>query len=61
MHLTEILRHYDVGFRHNPKQFYPNSFQVEQQQRRLVLVAVVKRHVGKNFRIVGIVRRVKTH
>lgn len=58
-HLSEILRHYEVGFRHSPKHFYPNSFQVEMEQRRLVLVARVKRHVGKNFRIVGVVRRVK--
>lgn len=56
MHLTEILRHYEVGYRHNPKQFYPNSFEVECVQRRLVLVAQVKRHVRKNFRVVGILK-----
>lgn len=59
LHLTEILRRYEVGFRHNPKHFLPNSFVVEREERRLVLVARVKRHVGKNFRIVGIIRRVK--
>ena len=56
MHLSEILRNYDVGFRHSPRHFYPNSFQVEQQERRLVLVAKVKRHMRKNYRIVGVLK-----
>lgn len=56
MHLSEIIKDYEVGYRHNPKHFYPNSFRIEQQERRLVLVAVVKKHIGKNFKIVGILK-----
>lgn len=54
--LQRILQDYDIGFRHNPKQFYPNSFRVEMEERRLVLVAKVKRHIKKRFRVVGIVK-----
>jgi hypothetical protein len=56
MHLSEIEKNYDIGFRHNPSHFYPNSFQVEHQERRLVLVAVVKRHIKKRYRIVGVLK-----
>lgn len=56
MKLQEIERDYRVGFRHNPKHFYPNSFNVETEGRRLVLVAVVKRHLRKRIRIVGILK-----
>lgn len=54
--LRDIEKEYRVGFRHNPNQFYPNSFRVEGSEKRLLLVAVVKRHVGKNFRIVGVLK-----
>lgn len=56
LRLNRILQDYDIGFRHNPKQFYPNSFRVEMEERRLVLVAVAKKHLGKRFRIVGVVK-----
>ena len=57
MHLSEITRDYRVAFRHNPKHFYPGSFRIEAENRRLIVVAVVKRHVGKNYRVVGILKR----
>jgi hypothetical protein len=57
MRLEALLKEYDVGFRHNPKQFYANSFRVENIDTKLVVVAVVKRYIGKNFRIVGVVKR----
>ena len=56
MRLSEITKEYRVGYRHNPSHFYSNSFQIEFQDRRLVLVAVVKRHIGKRFRVVGILK-----
>lgn len=59
MNLKELLHHYEVGFRHNPKQFYGNTFEVEPQENRLVVVAVAKKHIKKKFRIVGVVKRVK--
>jgi hypothetical protein len=57
MKLNRLLQEYEVSFRHNPKQFYNGSFRVEMEEKRLIVVAVVKRHIGKNFRIVGIVKR----
>lgn len=54
--LREIQRHYDISYRHNPKHFYGNSFAVEHTEKRLLLVAVVKRHVRKRFRVVGVLR-----
>jgi hypothetical protein len=59
LHLSEITKQYEIGFRHSPSHFYPNSFEIERQERRLVLVAVVKRHVGKRFRVVGILKEKK--
>lgn len=56
MRLKDVEIEYRVGYRHNPKQFYGNSFRVENEGRRLVLVGVVKRHVGKRYRIVGILK-----
>lgn len=56
MQLNEILRNYRLAQRHNPKHFYPNTFEIEIKDSRLVLVAVVKRHVRKKFRIVGILK-----
>lgn len=57
MKLEDATDGYHVGYRHNPKQFYPNSFQVEYCDGKLVLVGRVKRHIGKKFRIVGILKR----
>lgn len=56
MRLDEVQKYYRIAYRHNPKHFYPNSFQVESGERSLVLVAVVKRHVKKRFRIVGVLK-----
>lgn len=56
MKLTEIEANYKVGYRHSPKHFLPGTFQVEREGKRLVLVAIVKRHVGKRFRIVGVLK-----
>jgi len=56
MHLSEIERDYVITYQHNPSHFYPNSFKVEQIERRLVLVAVVKKHIGKNFKVVGFLK-----
>lgn len=57
MNFKEIERDYVVGLRHNPDEFYPNSFRVEAEGRRLVVVGVVKRHIKKHYRIVGIIKR----
>lgn len=56
MRLHEVLRDYRLAQRHNPSHFYPNTFEIEIKDNRLILVAVVKRHVGKRFRIVGILK-----
>lgn len=56
MKLNEIQHHYKVGFRHNPKHFLPGTFEVEVVGKRLMLVAVVKRHIGKRLRIVGVLK-----
>lgn len=56
MRLDQVLKEYRLAPRHNPKHFYPNTFEVELVENRLVLVAVVKKHVGKRFRIVGILK-----
>ena len=56
MRLEQIQKQYRVGFRHNPDHFKSNSFEVEVHQSRLVLVAVVKKKIGKRFRIVGILK-----
>lgn len=56
MKIQEIESEYRVGYVHNPKQFYPNSFKVEKVGKRLCVVAIVKRHVGKRFRIVGVLK-----
>lgn len=56
MRLYEVLRDYRLAPRHNTKHFYPNSFNVEIQDRRLVLVGIVKRHIKKRYRIVGILK-----
>ena len=59
MNLKELMHHYDIGFRHNPKQFYGNSFQVERHEKQLVVVGVAKKHLKKRFRIVGVVKGVR--
>jgi hypothetical protein len=56
MRVKQIAEQYHISYRHNPKQFVRNSFQVETEGDRLVLVAVVKRHIKKRFRIVGILK-----
>lgn len=56
MRLDQILRDYRPGYIHNPDEFYPNSFRVETEGRRLVLVAVVKRHIKKRYRIVAVLK-----
>jgi hypothetical protein len=47
---------YRVGLRHSPDDFYPNSFHVETEGRRLIIVAVAKKHIRKKFRIVGVLK-----
>lgn len=56
MYLHEVLREYRLAQRHNPGHFYPRSFNVEKIDNRLVLVGVTKRHIGKRFRVVGILK-----
>lgn len=56
MHLAEIQAKYRLAKRHNPDDFYPNTFRVETEGSRLVLVGVVKRHLKKRYRIVGILK-----
>lgn len=57
MRLDQIEREYKIGFQHNPKHFYATSFRVEQEGKRLLLVAVVKKHIGKRLRVVGFLQR----
>lgn len=59
MKLEEVLEEYPghrIGYRHNPDHFYPNSFKVEVRGKRKLVVAKVKRHVGKRFRVVGVLK-----
>lgn len=56
MRLDQVLKAYHVGYRHSPDHFYPGSFEVESDGKRLILVAVVKRHIKKRYRIVGVLR-----
>lgn len=56
MRLADLERDYHVGFRHNPKQFYPNSFRIEVEGRRLILIGAPKRHLHKRFRVVAILK-----
>ena len=37
-------------------QFYPNSFRVEKEGRKLLLVGRVKKHLRKGFRVVGVLK-----
>lgn len=60
MRYDQIAKKYHVAKIHDPEQFYPNSFAIEPDGHRLLLVAVVKRHVKKRFRIVGILKAPKT-
>jgi hypothetical protein len=60
MRLDQLRKEYQdyvLALRHNPEHFYPSSFAVEQSDKHLVVVAVVKRHIRKNFRIVGVLKR----
>lgn len=59
MKLRDIENRYEeyrVALRHNPDDFYPNTFDVETEGQRLVLVAVAKKHIRKRYRIVGILK-----
>lgn len=60
MRLDQVLKEnpgYRLAARHDTGHFYPNSFEVEIVEKRLVVVAVVKRHINKRFRIVGVLKR----
>lgn len=56
MKLKDIQAKYKIGLRHNPDHFYPNTFEIETEGRRLILVAVAKKHIQKRLRIVGILK-----
>lgn len=56
MKLNQVLAKYEASYRHNPDQFYPDSFNVETEGKQLVLVGVAKRHIRKRFRVVAILR-----
>lgn len=56
MKFRDIASKYKVGLRHNPKHFYTNSFRIELDGSRLVIVAVPKKHLRKRFRIVGFIK-----
>lgn len=56
MKLRDVCERYHIGYRHNPKQFQDGTFDVVAEGGRLVLVALVKRKVRKNFRIVGVIK-----
>lgn len=60
MKLEEILEQWDgwrIGYRHNPDHFYPNSFKVIRHDGRFAIRGKAMPHVGKNFKIVGILKR----
>jgi hypothetical protein len=52
----DITAVYRVALRHNPDHFYPNTFEIETEGHRLVLVAVAKKHLKKRLRIVGVLK-----
>lgn len=59
MKLREIqfeYSEYRLALRHNPDDFYPNTFGVEIEGPRLILVAVPKKHKRKRYRVVGILK-----
>lgn len=56
MKLSQIQEDYRICTVHNPKQFYPNSFQVAKEGGRVILIGRVKRHIRKSFRIVAILK-----
>lgn len=56
MYVWQVLRDYRVAWRHNPRHFYPKSFRIEREGRRLVLTGTVKRRCGKGYRVVGILK-----
>lgn len=59
MKFEEAVSGTRYGLRHNPKDFYPNSFNVETEGRRLVVVGIAKRHIRKRFRIVAVIKRAR--
>lgn len=56
MYLSQIEKDFELGLRHNPEHFYPKSFKIEYEGERLLLVGVAKRHIGKRFRIVAVLK-----
>lgn len=56
MKLQDACQGFRLCKRHNPKHFYPNSFRVESANGRTVLVGRPKKHLRKNYRIVGILK-----
>lgn len=61
MRYDQATRGYKVGLIHDPGQFYPKSFEIEEDGRRLLLVAVVKRHIKKRFRVVAVLKPYARH
>lgn len=59
VNLAKLQRHYTgyrLATRHNPKHFYPNSFEVQRVGGRLMVVGRVKKHLNKNFQVVGFLK-----
>lgn len=59
--LKDIEEEWELGYRHSPKHFYPNSFSLEGGPGRLYVVGITKRHIKKNYRIVAVVKRRARH
>jgi hypothetical protein len=60
MKLEQALQEYPeyrAAYRHSPKQFYPSRFQIKFEGGRYVIVGVPKQHIGKRYRIVGVLKK----
>lgn len=57
MRLDQIERDWNPRFIHNPKHFYPNSFEIEVTGPRVILVGRVKRHLRKGYRKVAVLKK----
>lgn len=56
MRIDQLEKDYRLAYIHNPKDFYPNSFQIEPAGRRVLVVGKVKKHLRKGFRRVAILK-----
>jgi len=56
MRLDQLPKEYRLACIHNPRHFYPNSFEVEANGPRLLVVGRVKKHLRKGYRLVAVLK-----